>query len=57
MKCNCTDWKENIDKVEAPRRFYSARNPGSFNYDSKVFVYCPWCAQRLIDETTEEKQK
>lgn len=46
--CTCADWKENIGKVNAPTQLAVARSGGRYgHYDGKVFVYCPWCAQRL----------
>lgn len=48
MKCDCKDWEENIEKVNAPR------NPGTWNYDGKVFVFCPWCAKPLEEEIKPE---
>lgn len=45
--CDCTDWKENIDKVNNPILFFHSRfnNP----YSGKVFEYCPWCGQELAE--------
>lgn len=47
MICNCSDWKDNIDKVNAPFIYLFARNPQSQPYNGKVFIYCPWCGNKL----------
>lgn len=47
MKCDCNEWKANLPLVNDARETMEARNPGSFPYRGKVFVFCPWCAARL----------
>jgi len=53
MKCDCKDWKENIDKVNAPFLFQQARNPHLKGYDGRGFIYCPWCSALLKEGNTE----
>lgn len=50
MTCNCKEWAENMPKVEAPRVFAAARNPGTGDYDGVPFRYCPWCGKLLLAE-------
>lgn len=48
--CNCTDWKENIDKVNAAHFTAHARNPDTCKgYEGVPFKFCPWCARLLMD--------
>ena len=51
MLCTCREWAENLPKVEAPRMFAAARNPGTWNYDGVAFRFCPWCGERLQTRT------
>lgn len=49
MICDCTDWSENIEKVNAPLLLQAARsgfNP-AVRYDGKLFTHCPWCGNLL----------
>ena len=51
MICQCKEWQENIDKVNAPNRFLFARNPNTYKgYDGVPFKYCPWCAMMLVKD-------
>lgn len=55
MKCTCQDWKENIDKVNAPLMLQFARNPTTTKgYEGKKFIFCPWCSHLLIDDGNAE---
>jgi hypothetical protein len=51
MECFCDDWKENIDKVNAPILLQQARNP-HHKFTAKVFGYCPWCGDILHEHRT-----
>ena len=47
MKCICRDWEENINLVAGPHTLgFSA----IVKYAGKVFKYCPWCGNELIEE-------
>jgi hypothetical protein len=48
MKCECEDWKENIDKINTGIIFMGVHGCGG--YTGKVFVYCPWCGKKLSEE-------
>lgn len=55
MRCTCKDWKENIEKLIHPIAFLVARNPNIYKgYRGKIFIYCPWCAKKLIKDKEEE---
>lgn len=49
MKCDCFDWQENIEKVNAPLMLQAARSgfDPSVRYDGKQFTHCPWCGNPL----------
>ena len=47
MKCDCLDWKENIDKVNSGFVIQSIHGMGW--YSGKRMVYCPWCGQKLAE--------
>lgn len=53
QRCDCKDWAENIDKVTAADVFMQCT--GRFNgYSGKIFVFCPWCGNRLcVVKTTK----
>jgi hypothetical protein len=51
MICTCKDWKENIDKIHAPFLLTWARS-GS-EYEGKIWDFCPWCGEELINEPAE----
>lgn len=54
IKCNCKDWKENIDKLNAGFQFLAIHKMGG--YVGKQIEYCPWCAKKLfIKEEKKEK--
>jgi hypothetical protein len=56
VKCNCAEWKPNIDKVNAPLMFLHARNPTtSTGYDGIQFRFCPWCGNGLVEEHPNER--
>lgn len=51
-ECKCTDWKENIHKVNAANMLLHARNPSTYKgYEGVSFKYCPWCSSILMDHT------
>ena len=55
MICNCKDWKDNIDKINAAIGFLFARNPHTYKgYEGKQFIYCPWCSKKLRKEKKSE---
>lgn len=49
MFCFCDDWDEQIALVNAPIILQQARNP-QHKYTGKMFKFCPWCGQHLIEE-------
>lgn len=50
MTCDCTEWSENIRKLDAPFTYLHARNPQTYKgYDGAAFRFCPWCAKPLTD--------
>ena len=54
MKCDCSDWKLNIDKVNAPLILQVARSGfQTAGYDGVPFKYCPWCSKPLELEVNE----
>lgn len=55
MKCECTDWKENIGKVDAPLLLAFARSGGSVQYEGKRWTFCPWCSLQLKEEDESTK--
>lgn len=44
-RCNCDDWKSNIELLNAPIINHSIRY--GTQYEGKVFAYCPWCGSEL----------
>ena len=44
MRCDCEDWKENIDKIDGLLVLAAVHNSP---YTGKRFVHCPWCGQML----------
>lgn len=55
MICDCTDWSENIEKVNAPLLLQAARsgfNP-AVRYDGKLFTHCPWCGNPLKESEAD----
>lgn len=48
--CPCSDWKENIDKVNAPMVLQSLRSGGEYQYEGKQFTHCPWCGKKLEED-------
>lgn len=53
MQCICSDWKDNIDKLNSGTLFMAMRGYGQ--YDGKVFKYCPWCGKELVEDSYVEK--
>ena len=53
MKCNCKDWEENIDKVNAPIILQAVRMGGQGGYKGVIFKYCPWCGNNLTEQQQE----
>lgn len=46
--CDCLDWRENIDEVNAPLMLQAARSGGKWGgYTGKQFTHCPWCGNPL----------
>ena len=48
MNCECKEWKENIDKLNAGFVFLSTRGVGG--YTGKQFNFCPWCGKKFPKE-------
>jgi len=46
MKCDCEDWQENIDKLNAPMVLQQLRG-GYCERGFKQITHCPWCGKRL----------
>lgn len=46
-KCKCRDWKEHIEKVNAP---WTLRLSAVGDYGGKPFTHCPWCGSKLEEE-------
>ena len=53
MECTFTDWKDNIDLVNAG--FTLMYIHGSPGYSGKEFTHCPWCGTELIETRTGVK--
>jgi len=51
--CNCKDWEENIDKLNAGWVLESVH--GGTGYAGKFIVFCPWCGLRLKPKTKGKK--
>ena len=53
MTCDCAEFAPNIQLVDAPRLFASARqaHDGSWDYRGVPFRFCPWCGKRLVEES------
>jgi len=45
MKCECRDWEENINELNAGTVMKALHGWGG--YSGKKFVYCPWCGNKL----------
>jgi len=52
--CTCKDWPEQIKKVNEPILYLFARNPDTYRYTGKPFIYCPWCGMVLDEIEIEE---
>ena len=51
MKCECEDWKENIDKINGPLSFIQITKPDlAPAVPVKQFAFCPWCGRGLFVE-------
>lgn len=51
MKCNCKDWKDNIDKLNSAFNLLGGRNPQTYKgYEGMMFRYCPWCSKELLTD-------
>ena len=48
MVCNCKDWKENIDLMNAG--FALSTIHGMGGYEGKPISFCPWCGDTLEEE-------
>ena len=54
MKCNCTDWADNIEELNAPLLLQAARSGFQrVGYNGVKFRYCPWCSKPLEFEMDE----
>lgn len=51
-KCICPDWRENIDKLDAPIILAGIRN-GRSGYTGKKFTHCPWCGSELTLQASD----
>ena len=46
--CNCKDWQKNIEQI-TDMQIYCANHPAAPKWEGKVFDYCPWCGQLLLE--------
>lgn len=46
VKCDCKDWAENIKQL-TDMQIFCANHAGAPKWKGKIFVYCPWCGQKL----------
>lgn len=51
-KCICPDWRDNINKLDAPIILAGIRN-GRSGYTGKRFTHCPWCGCELTLEASD----
>ena len=51
MNCDCKDWKPNVKIIDGIIALHALRI-GTKGYSGKPFVYCPWCGEKLNEETT-----
>jgi len=49
----CSDWRVQIDKVNAPLILQTIRSGYTYKYDGIPFRYCPWCGK---DRTSFQNQ-
>lgn len=42
----CPDWYPQIDKLNTPILIQFARSGGTYKFDGKPFVFCPWCGKK-----------
>ena len=56
MDCNCKDYKKNMELLNEPFVFLTARNPQSYKgYQGKQFIYCPFCGKKLRSDNDKRK--
>ena len=48
LECDCKDWKENIDKLNAGAMMQYIH--GQKGYTGKTFIFCPWCSKELKEK-------
>ena len=51
--CCCSDWRENIDRVNGPIVLAQVRSGHAWT--GKPFNYCPWCGNLLQTITTADQ--
>ncbi len=44
-ECPCAQWKANMAKLDP---FWTLAWAHGFQYDGDIFVFCPWCGQKLL---------
>ena len=54
MHCECSDYKENINKINAGFVFSSTHGIGG--YTGKIIKYCPWCGKELLGEYGKKRK-
>jgi hypothetical protein len=51
----CTDWREQIAKVNGPIEMQAIRSGFRHQYDGKPFKFCPWCGQELHEVACKDE--
>ena len=49
--CGCSDWINNIDKINAP---FKLGMSAIGQYTGRIFSHCPWCGMKLGTGPTRE---
>lgn len=51
-RCNCNYWEEGLKAVNS---CIAISNIHGFFYDGKTFEFCPWCGNKLDDDTNPNR--
>ena len=46
LDCTCDDWKRNVPYINTA--LFQLANHGANPYSGKPFMFCPWCATRIL---------
>jgi len=52
-ECDCKDWRENIDKLNAGFECMRVHTGWDDGYQGKFIEYCPWCGKKLQEQNNE----